>query len=103
MGTSFAVITALIVVAAGAGAWTIEQQAATQKRIDGLQLVRDDVTTARYDVQDLVGWESLVVLDTVASDFETATGPDGFNRQQVILGKKRVYDFLDGANTALMT
>jgi methyl-accepting chemotaxis protein len=103
MGTSFAVITALIVVAAGAGALTIERQAATQRSIDGLQLVRDDVTTARYDVQDLVGWESLVVLDTVTSGFDVATGPDGFNRQQMLIGKKRVYDFLDNAHTNLMT
>jgi methyl-accepting chemotaxis protein len=103
MGASFAVVSALIVVAAGAGAWTIQQQAATQARIDGLQLVRDDVSTARYDVQDLVGWESLVVLDTIAFGYEAATGPDGFNRQQVIKGKERVYKFLDHAHTDLMT
>jgi methyl-accepting chemotaxis protein len=103
MGASFAVVTALIVVAAGAGAWTIQQQAATQERIDALQLVRDDVSTARYDVQDLVGWESLVVLDTIAYGYDAATGPDGFNRQQVIKGKERIYKFLDNAHTDLMT
>jgi methyl-accepting chemotaxis protein len=54
-------------------------------------------------VQDLVSWESLVVLDTVAFGYETATGPDGFNRQQVIKGKERVYKFLDHAHTDLMT
>ena len=103
LGSSFFVLAILIIVAAGAGWWGLGKQQDVQKRLESLQLVKDDFQLAKYYAADVTGWQGLVVADAGAFGYAYATGPDGYNRKGELADKKALYEALDQTHTAYMT
>jgi methyl-accepting chemotaxis protein len=103
LGASYFLLTALIVVAAGAGWWGLRQQSESQEDIAALERVRDDLQQQEYDTADVSGWQGLMVADAGAFGNAYAIGPEGFNRKGELKSKTRVYEHLEAAHTEDMT
>src|SRR5690348_3648443 len=103
MGTAFASIAALIVVAAGAGWWGLRETSDVQQRLGNLAEIRKDIDLAHYYAADISGWQALYVLDVSMSGFATATGPGNVNRAGELKSKDGLYKLLSGAHTAYLS
>jgi methyl-accepting chemotaxis protein len=103
MGTAFASIAALIVVAAGAGWWGLQETSDVQQRLGHLEEIRKDIDLAHYHAADISGWQALYVLDVSISGFAAATGPENVNRAGELKSKDAVYKLLAGAHTAYLS
>jgi methyl-accepting chemotaxis protein len=103
LGVAFAVVTAMIAVAAGTGAWGMRQHSAIQGRIDQLERVHDDLQEMKYLAADVTGWQGLMLADAGAYGNAKATGDDSYNRKGELSDKASIYELLDSARTADMT
>ncbi|GIF16021.1 methyl-accepting chemotaxis protein [Actinoplanes teichomyceticus] len=103
LGTSYLVLTTLIVTSAGVGWWGLRQQASAQRELAALERVRDDIQAVKYNAADVTGWQGLVVADAGAFGYAYATGPDGFNRQGEMKSKDAIYAGLEATDTTAMT
>ncbi|GIF03862.1 methyl-accepting chemotaxis protein [Actinoplanes siamensis] len=99
LGTSYLVLTALIVTSAGVGWWGLRQQASAESELAALEQMRDDIQAVRYDAADVSGWQGLVVADAGAFGYDYAIGPKGFNRDGELKAKDTVYANLAAAHT----
>ena len=79
---SFAAITALIAIAAGAGGWGMQQQSDLHRRIESLETVKNSIQELRYDAADVSGWQGLVLADAAAFGYDSGYSEDSYNRQE---------------------
>jgi methyl-accepting chemotaxis protein len=100
---SFAAITILIGIAAGAGGWGMQQQAELHGRIEALEGVKDNIQDLRYNAADVSGWQGLVFADAAAFGYETAYSEDNYNRQEYVKAKEATLANIAGAHTESMT
>jgi len=103
LGLAFAALAGLLVVAAGAGAWGLNEQNTVQERLDKLERVRDDIQLARYSASDVTGWQGLMMGDAGAYGNAAAIGPDAYNRKGEMESKDALYAALDAAHVGDMT
>jgi methyl-accepting chemotaxis protein len=76
LGRSFAAVTALIAVGAGAGWYVLQQTNAAERRIDILEDVRDRIQHAMYVGADLAGWQTMILANAGAHGNAQAVDPD---------------------------
>jgi methyl-accepting chemotaxis protein len=100
---SFAAITALIAVAAGAGGWGMQQQAHLHARIEALEAVKDRIQELRYDAADVSGWQGLVFADAAAWGYDTGYSDESYNRQEYEKAKIATFKNIQEADTSAMT
>ncbi|MEU4422387.1 methyl-accepting chemotaxis protein [Actinoplanes sp. NPDC024001] len=103
LGASYLVLTSLIVTAAGVGWWGLQEQSDSQHELAALELLRDDIQTAKYYAADVTGWQGLVIADVGAFGYAYATGPEGYNRQGELKSKEAIYDNIAAAHVDHMT
>jgi methyl-accepting chemotaxis protein len=100
---SFAAITALIAVAAGAGGWGMQRQADLHGRIDALETVRNDIQELRYNAADVSGWQGLVFADAAAFGYASGYSEDSYNRQEYEKARAATLKNVKEAHTEWMT
>jgi methyl-accepting chemotaxis protein len=100
---SFAAITVLIAIAAGAGGWGMQQQADLHRRIEALETVKDDIQDLRYNAADVSGWQGLVFADAAAFGYESAYSDESYNRQEYVKAKATTLTNIHEAHTESMT
>ncbi|GIE91851.1 methyl-accepting chemotaxis protein [Actinoplanes regularis] len=103
LGTSYLILTALIITSAGTGWWGIRQQTNAEKDLAKIELVKADIQDAKYAASDVTGWQGLMVADVGAYGFAQATGKEGYNREGELKSKAAIYAGLQDAHTADMT
>ncbi|MEV0903056.1 methyl-accepting chemotaxis protein [Actinoplanes sp. NPDC049802] len=103
LGASYLLLSALIVTSAGAGWWGLDQQAAAERKLAGLERLRDDIQAAKYNASDVTGWQGLKIADAGAFGYAYAVGPEGYNQQGQMKSKDAVYAGLAATSTADMT
>ncbi|MDI6099517.1 methyl-accepting chemotaxis protein [Actinoplanes sp. NEAU-A12] len=103
LGASYLVLTSLIITSAGVGWWGLREQSDTQQQLAGLEQLRDDIQTAKYNAADVTGWQGLFIADVGAFGYTYATGPDGYNRQGELKSKDAIYDGITATHVSEMT
>jgi methyl-accepting chemotaxis protein len=100
---AFLSITALILVASGAGALGVTKLQAGQRTMAGLLRIKEATAESRYLLESEVGWQGLAVAEVGARGYAAATGPDAYNHQNFLDTKGEIYSFLDRVDTSVMT
>ncbi|PPK62033.1 methyl-accepting chemotaxis protein [Actinokineospora auranticolor] len=103
LGGSFTVLVLLIVFAATAGWWGLNQQDDIGNRLDQLRLVQDDIDQVKYDAADLTGWQALMIADAGAYGSAKALAPDAYNRAAELKAKDALYAHLNSAHVDSLT
>jgi hypothetical protein len=103
MGVGFTVVTSLILIAAGVGAWRMNEATTVERRIETLERLGDRVDTLRWYLSSLTGWQGLVVADAAISGYEVAADPESYNRSGLLREKAGVYQYMQDTPTDAMT
>jgi methyl-accepting chemotaxis protein len=103
LGMSFAIVTALIAVAAGTGWWGMSRTNDSRVEVERLMQVHDDVQGMKYLAADVTGWQGLMMADAGAYGNGKAIAEDAYNRQGELKSRDSIYEALATAHTADMT
>jgi methyl-accepting chemotaxis protein len=103
MGVGFTVITSLILIATGVGAWRMNEANVVERRIETIERLGDRVDELRWYLSSLTGWQGLVVADSAITGYEAAANPESYNRSGLLREKAGVYEVMDATPTDSMT
>src|SRR3954452_21060197 len=99
---AFGAITALIVAAAGAGAWGLLQARDSAQRVQRLTTVHTEVQNLRFEMTNISAWQTMMVADAAAHGADAATSDASAARAGELSSKAKLYQLFDSAHTADM-
>ncbi|WP_149203337.1 methyl-accepting chemotaxis protein [Actinotalea subterranea] len=103
LGGTFGAIGILVLVCVAIGLTSGQAQREYGERVTAAELVARDAETARFQIADVTGWQSLVFGDTTVYGPQTALAEDSYNRAGFLESKAGVYEWLDALDTSTAT
>ncbi|MBG0818582.1 methyl-accepting chemotaxis protein [Planomonospora sp. ID82291] len=103
LGLAFCLVSLLIIATVGVNQWGTGRQNEISRRLEQIQLVKDQIARFSYHAADITGWQGLVAADAGAFGGAAATAPDAYNRKGELESKKALFADLDAVRTEYLT